>query len=138
MVSFVLLILLLVAGLGVDVERQAREKPPPPPPAGNVTLYVSNQSFDRSPVDIRVEIDGREVVRGDFAVEDQHNWVEYTLRLEPGRHTVRARSHAGDAVLEKTLLVRGRTWVVVDYWCCGEPNDPRFTFYASRKPIGFA
>ena len=133
------LVLVLAAVLfGLQTGERTGQTQPPAEPGHEATLYVSNQSFDRGLVDIRIEIDGREVVHDDFAVENQHNWVEHTLRLEPGRHTLVARSQRGDAILRQEFGVRGRTWMVVDYWCCGEPSDPQLTFYASRTPIGFA
>jgi hypothetical protein len=114
-----------------------------PPPLeeskqGNFTLYVSNQSFDRDDVDIRVLVDDRPVVDGDFAVENQHNWVEYRFDLDDGRHTLRAESLRGEAVLEGAFRVEGKRWAVVDYWCCGNAGEPKFTFLVRREPIAFA
>jgi hypothetical protein len=133
-----LVLVLAAVLLGLQTGERTGQTQPPAEAGHEVTLYVSNQSFDRSLVDIRIEIDGREVVHDDFAVENQHNWVEYPLRLETGRHTLLARTEQGDAVLNERFMVRGRTWMVVDFWCCGEPADPRFTFYLSHRPIGFA
>ena len=91
------------------------EGPPPLRPAknGNVTVYVSNQSFDRDTVDIRVLIDGRPAVDDDFAVLNQHNWVEFRFSLDDGRHLIYAESLDGEAILEEHFEVReiaGRSW----------------------------
>lgn len=133
----VLVLLLAALFLGLQTGERTAATESPTETGYEVTLYVSNQSFDRGLVDILIEIDGSEVVHDDFAVGNQHNWIEHTLRLEPGRHTLVARSQQGDAVLRKGFGVRGKTWMVVDYWCCGEPSDPQLTFYASPKPIAF-
>lgn len=108
------------------------------PAHANFTLYVSNQSFDRPAIDIRVEIDGKVVVRDGFEVEDQHNWVEFPLALRAGPHEIRATSAQGDAELLRTFHVRGKRWAVLDYWCCDDAADPRFTFDLSKRPIAFA
>ena len=104
---------------------------------GNFVLYVSNQSFERPEVDIRIEIDGRTAVDGRFPVEDQHNWVEFRFRLPNGRHTLRAVSRTGEARASWTFTVTGKHWAVVDYWYyAGEPK--RFSFDVSSEPVGFA
>jgi hypothetical protein len=131
-----------LAGCGTE----ATESPPiaeGPPPLeetdhGNLTLYVSNQSFEREQVDIRILIDSRPAVDDEFAVEGQHNWIEYRFDLDDGRHTLRAESLQGDAVFERDFSVKGKRWAVVDYWCCHGPSEPRFTFLVRPEPIGFA
>ena len=105
---------------------------------GNFTLYVSNQSFERDNVDITVLIDGRAAVAADFAVGDQHNWIEFRFRLEDGQHALRVDSLDGDATLERRFVVKGKRWAIVDYWCCDDVSDPRFTFRVSSQPIAFA
>jgi hypothetical protein len=106
---------------------------------GNFTLYVSNQSFDRAQVDIAVFIDDRLAVDDDFAVENQHNWIEFKYELADGSHAIRVESIKGDAVLEKRFEVAGKRWAVIDYWCCDSgQGEPRFTFRVSNEPIAFA
>jgi hypothetical protein len=137
-----LVALLALAGCGTSTpERSGNTEGLPPleeANQGNFTLYVSNQSFDRDNVDIRVLVDGRPVVIDDFAVESQHNWVEYRFDLDDGRHTLRAESLRGEAVFEGTFRVKGKRWAVVDYWCCGNAGEPNFTFRVRGEPIAFA
>jgi hypothetical protein len=135
--------MLAVMGCGSDPPESRPPVAEGPPPLqetkrSNFTLYVSNQSFERDTVDIKVVIDGRTAVDGDFAVEDQHNWVEYRFDLEDGQHTLRAESVRGDAVLEVGFKVKGNRWAVVDYWCCNGDGEPRFTFLVKPQPIAFA
>lgn len=113
------------------------EEKPPTAANGNFVLYVSNQSFEIDPVDIRVTIDGEAAVDDVFEVRNQHNWVEYTFRLAKGRHTLRVESRRGEAELERTFELRGKRWAVLDYWYYrGEPKH--FSFDISARPIGFA
>jgi hypothetical protein len=105
---------------------------------GNFTLYVSNQSFDRPRVDIVVVIDGRLAIEDEFAVGNQHNWVEFRFDLEDGEHVLRAESVSGNAVLERRFGVKGRRWAVVDYWCCNDGSEPKLTFHVSAQPLAFA
>jgi hypothetical protein len=106
---------------------------------GNFTLYVSNQSFERQKVHIKVWIDAFVAVDDDFEVGNQHNWIDFTFDLDDGKHTLRAESVAGEAVLEETFQVEGKRWAVVDYWCCDSGQaEPKFTFMVSEEPIAFA
>ena len=120
------------------LEPEGRDRPPDAAPNANFFLYVSNQSFARPTVDIRVEIDGRPVVADEFAVENQHNWVECPLRLGDGAHVLHAESTEGGAAVIRTFRARGKRWAVLDYWCCDDPSEPKFTFYVARRPIAFA
>jgi hypothetical protein len=131
---------LVACGGGTDAVPPIAEGPPPLQPAkhGNLILYVSNQSFDRDTVDIRVLIDGRPAVDDEFAVLNQHNWVEFRFSLDDGRHVIYAESLDGQAILEKNFEVKGNRWAVVDYWCCGDPSEPKFTFTVSPEPLAFA
>ena len=115
-----------------------RAASPEPSPTGNFFLAVSNQSFDRPTVDITVLIDGRKVADQDFAVEGQHNWVEFVLDVPAGEHELRAVSKDGNAEFRRTITSFPRTWVVLNYWCCGQPDDPKFTFDVSDEPVAFA
>jgi len=105
---------------------------------GNFTLYVSNQSFDRETVDISVAIDGKKVVSQLFEVKNQHNWIDFIVQLAAGEHKLQVFSTAGSTQLTKAFTTTARHWAVVNYWCCGEPDDPKFTFDLSDQPIGFA
>ena len=115
----------------------ASEERLPEAPEGNFTLYVSNQSFDIPAVDIRIRLDGLEAVEDTFAVEDQHNWVEFVFDLPEGTHVIEAISERGDAELVRKFKVTAEHWAVVDYWYYpGEKK--RFSFSISDTPIGFA
>jgi hypothetical protein len=131
---------LAACGGGMEAAPPIAEGPPPLQPAknGNLVLYVSNQSFDRDTVDIRVLIDGRPAVDDDFAVLNQHNWVEFRFSLDDGPHVIYVESLDGQATLEKQFEVKGDRWAVVDYWCCSGPGEPKFTFKVSAEPLAFA
>lgn len=109
---------------------------------GNVTLLVSNQSFELNPVDIEISIDGEAVVRDTFDVEGdqppQHNWSRYLLQLEDGRHRLAAR--AGEqAELDTEFDVAGKHTIAVAHWyssrTAGAPPKGYFTFESQARPI---
>jgi hypothetical protein len=112
--------------------------PRPEPPPAPFTLYVSNQSFDDDPVRITISIGGEVVVDDEFAVEGQHNWVEFTPDIEPGHHTLIATSDTGAEFTVDLELPEGEPrWAVVDYWFYPDQEPRRFTFDISDEPIGF-
>jgi len=124
-----------------------KDKPLPPPesklldPNGSFTLYVSNQSFAISPVDIQVEIDGEVVIREYFDVANQHNWKAFKLSLSPGQHKLKVSSVKGNAELSKEFDVTDEHWAVVDYWYYPKshynPTPKKLTFDIQDTPIRF-
>ena len=111
------------------------------PEAGQVKLWVSNQSFEDDPVAITVEIDGVQVVDDSFEVGGQHNWFSFMIDgLEPGEHTLSATSDTG-ATFEATFTLPPDEplWMVVDYWYYPDDAEGRhFTFRESDEPIYFS
>jgi hypothetical protein len=112
-------------------------------PNGRFTLYVSNQSFAISPVDIQVEIDGEVVVREHFDVGNQHSWKAFTLNLSAGKHRLKVSSAKGEAELSEGFEVKGEHWALISYWYYpkltrgAEPTPKQFTFTIQDEPIYF-
>jgi hypothetical protein len=121
-----------LAGVGV---------PQVEPVAGQVKLWVSNQSFDDDPVAIEIAIDGVQIVDDSFLVDGQHNWIGFMIDgLDPGNHTLIATSDTG-ATFEGTFTLPPDEprWMVVDYWYYTDDAEGRhFTFNESDEPIYFA
>jgi hypothetical protein len=117
--------------------------------SGNFILYVSNQSFAISPVDIHIHIDGKHAVESEFVVSDQHNWIIHTFRLSPGKHQLVARSLKGGANIEKSFTIEDgkiafkKYWAVIDYWYYPRqtggagPTSKEFSCIISDKPVTF-
>jgi hypothetical protein len=112
-------------------------------PNGNFHLYISNQSFAISPVDIRVFIDGELVTKGLFDVGSQHTVRTFVLELQPGQHKIVAKSSKGRAKLEQTFEVGDKLWASLAYWYYPKPEggvrpSPRhFSFDVKDEPIYF-
>jgi len=110
-------------------------------PNGDFTLYVSNQSFAKPILDIKVEIDGDVVVHRYFHVRNQHNWTPFTLSLPEGKHVLKASSERGDARIEQEFTVHGEHWAVLNYWYTPDAGtaarNRRFTFSISDEPVYF-
>jgi hypothetical protein len=102
---------------------------------GNVVLYVSNQSFDRSPVDITVHIDGKRAGSADFASGAGHGWVKHTFELTPGKHTITAASKAGAARFEKEIEIKGKHWASIDYWFTKKDGQATLSFRIQETPM---
>lgn len=104
------------------------------------TLLVSNQSFDLSQVDIRIAIDGRLAVTGDFLVESQHTWVPFDFDLTPGSHTLEVTSADVTATLTQPFDMDDRKWGVVMFWYGEggtEPVAPSFSWNLFDEQPGF-
>ena len=88
----------------------------PAPDNPNFTLFVSTQSFDIDRVGIQVDLEGELMVTGDFDVEGQHSWHEFTFELAPGADIdLEARAH--DDVLQATVRVDdAHDYAVINFW----------------------
>ena len=108
---------------------------------GNFTLYVSNQSFEISRVDIQIKIDGKVVVSEYFHVGNQHNWKPFFFSLPKGTHTLEVRSNQENVNFIKQFEIKDKHWAVVNFWYYPknhyEPIEKHFAFNISDKPIYF-
>jgi hypothetical protein len=105
---------------------------------GNFVLYVSNQSFAISPVDIAIYINGDKAISSEFEVKGQHHWVRHIFSLQPGKHKLKIVSKKGEATLEKEIEVKGKHWAAIDYWYYPKKDGKKhFTFGIQDKPIYF-
>lgn len=110
------------------------------PDPGEVKLWLSNQSFSDDLVSVSVVIDGEPAFDADLEVKGQHNWIPWEIGgLNPGRHTITARSDTGAELTSSFTLPAGEPrWVVIDYWY--DPADPegrRFTLNESDQVVAF-
>lgn len=102
-------------------------------------LYVSNQSWDPELVDIRITMNGTEVVEGDFAVEGQHNWIRFDLMVPRGTVDVRAEALDGTVMLEQSIEVPDERWAALDFWYYpDEDAAPYMMLTVSDEQILFA
>ncbi|MDH4240726.1 MAG: hypothetical protein OEW48_14295 [Phycisphaerae bacterium] len=110
---------------------------------GNFTLYVSNQSFAISPVDITIHIDGKKAVDRKFDVGNQHNWIGHSFSLSKGEHKLVAVSKKGSARFEGKFEIKDKHWAVIDYCYYPDtsrgsgPTPKKFSFNIQDKPIYF-
>lgn len=109
--------------------------------ADNFTLYVSNQSFDASTVDVQILIDGKVIVDEFFEVGNQHIRREYRLYLSSGKHILKALTKRGEAELRSEFIVTNKHWAAVSYWYYPDthhnPTPRQFTFIIQDTPILF-
>ena len=100
-------------------------------------LFVSNQSFIERNIHLTVMIDGTAVAVGRFAVEGQHNWETFPLKLGAGTHRLTARAESGAQTTETfDLPAIGVRYAVLNYW--NYKDDPkRFSWDFSVEPPAF-
>jgi hypothetical protein len=102
------------------------------------TLYVSNQSFELDPVDIRIELDGKLAVTGDFEVRTQHAITSFDLGLVPGPHQIRVSTKdVAGVVLDDLFDMDDRKYGIVMFWYypdgSTEPTPPHFSWTISDE-----
>ncbi len=105
---------------------------------GNTVLYVGNQSYTRSPVDITVFLDDRPILSSEFSVGDQHDYVEYEFRFPEGRPVLKPVSDTGGAEIEREIDIasKHRGFVGYRYDPSGE-EGPGSTLPIQRETISF-
>ena len=100
-------------------------------------LWVSNQSPDIDPVAIEVAIDGTLVVCDWFDVEDQHNWIEYVIRLDERDVMLQAQATGGEANLTQEFSMPPELWGVLEFWFYEDDRPQTLTLRFSDQPVGF-
>jgi len=111
------------------------------PGAGEVKLWVSNQSFAEPNVTLDIRVDNQTVVDEQFAVENQHNTIGYILaNVEPAtEHTITATADSGaEASAVFTVDTDQPLWISLAYWGGGEDSEePDFTLEVADEPFYF-
>lgn len=108
-----------------------------------LNLYVSNQSFSLTPVDIRVFIDNELVIENTFPVKYQQNWQKFPLELARGLHSIHIESTAGRAEIDKKIDLQSTQWGVINFWYQPKDNDRilatnrKFTIELKGEPFYF-
>ncbi len=129
-----MLILLACPSMGACSTIDAPSQLLPSTTSPDFTLLVSNQSFAIDPVDIDVFIDGAPAVTGDFLVEGQHTWHEFTFDLAPGTHSVRAVSSEAGAEIERDVDIDASKFGVINFWFYPDDETERhFSFDAHKE-----
>jgi hypothetical protein len=104
----------------------------------DLTLYISNQSFADDPVHISVTIDGVELIDADFAVEGQHNWIDFPVELPGGEHEIVATSDTGVTRTETfTSSTTKQKYAVLDYWNYEDSDGKYFSWTLQGTPVAF-
>ena len=105
----------------------------------NFVLYVSNQSFALTPVDITITIDGKKVISSSFDVGNQHTWIAHGFELTPGTHKLEAVSAKGEAKIEEEFEIKDdKHWGVLSYWYYPDQDGKKhFTFQIQNEQVYF-
>ena len=102
----------------------------------NLTLYVSNQSFDNRLVNIKVSIDDNLRIDQDFDVGDQHEFYPFYFNLEQGNHVIQVDTK--DASYQKEFTIEDELWIAATYWYDQDDTEtPMIIVDVSNAPIGF-
>ena len=84
---------------------------------GNVILYVSNQSQQIDSIDIRILVDGDEIVNNVFFSGNFHNYKEYPVKLSPiFLHEIEIVSEKAKAKTVIQTRFYFVNWILIDFW----------------------
>jgi hypothetical protein len=84
---------------------------------GNVILFVSNQSSQIDSVDIKILVDGREIVSDVFTSGNFHNYKEYSLKLTPILlHEIEVISEKAQVKMVTQVRFYFVNWILLDLW----------------------
>lgn len=142
--------LVLASGCATDPAEETGNQPKqhlPEASSPTFTLFVSNQSLDRSLVDIAVSIDGQLAVSGDFSVFSggegcgglpQHNWYAFKFALPAGAHQIDVATANGNASFNTGLTVDPNHFGVLNYWWDATTDEgAHFSWDAMAEQPGF-
>lgn len=116
-----------------------------PDDEANFVLHVLNTS-ELDSIDIKIYIDGdleieADLVNADATMLSIPLHKTYAFHLDKGRHTIKAVSVAGNAVLEEGFTVIDKHWAILgyEYWSGVGPETPpeHFQFVFQDEPIYF-
>lgn len=103
---------------------------------GNLTLYVSNQSYEKPEVGIDVWLDDTKYISSTFAVGDQHNYVKYQFQVPPGEH--RLTAEASGTQIAEPIIITDKHWAFVGFWYSPDSDDaPRLSMLFQDEPLYF-
>ncbi|MDO9289537.1 MAG: hypothetical protein Q7T83_12200 [Thermodesulfovibrionales bacterium] len=106
-------------------------------PNANFILYVANQSYHDSKVNISVAIDDRHIFKEAFR-NRQHTWTIYALHLLPGEHTIHAVSSKDNSTVRQSFTVSDHHWAVLIYSSPRSDSKQKVIFFeVYNEPIGF-
>jgi len=109
-IALIIFCLLIIIIIGFEVFHYVKN-------GGNVILYVSNQSSLADTVDIKVLIDGKEVIHDTFLAENFHNYKEYPLKLSPIiLHEIEVYSEKVQAKMVTQTRFYFVNWILLDLW----------------------
>jgi hypothetical protein len=102
---------------------------------GNFLLDVSNQSFDKPVIPIKVWIDDVLLIDNAFHVDGQHTWVTYPIRLSQGYHLIRVEAADGTESQAKLVIARGKVlYANTEYWR-DDSGAPYLTWRTQASPF---
>lgn len=132
-IIYVILLAIVLYLIGFEVFYYVKNK-------GNVIFYVSNQSALVDTVDIRVIVDGKEVVNGTFIAGNLHNFEKHTIKLRPfSTHGIEVYSDKLHVKTKNEFRFYFVTWVSINFWDEKQKNIPIYWFSVSRslRPLIF-
>ena len=129
----VILLAIVLYLIGFEIFHYAKNR-------GNVILYLSNQSSQVDTVDIKVIVDGKEVVNDTFIAGNLHDFKEYPIKLRLFvTHEIEVYSDKLRVKTKNEVRFYFVNWMSINLWEEKREGAPIYWFSISRslRPLIF-
>lgn len=83
---------------------------------GNFSIYVSNQSSDLDPVDLKITIDGKPAIKQEFFFINGSNHIKFQFQLDNRDHIFSVSSINGNVSKDTTFTLPATPYSLVTFW----------------------
>ena len=101
------------------------------------TLHILSPNGKSELVDIKVTLDGEQIIRGKFFFEGPHHRYTFVLPLREGSHRISVVALPEGTELEENFEVKCQLYAVLYYWYQSEKDEPHFEFMTASGDFGF-
>lgn len=101
------------------------------------TLHILSPNGKSELVDIKITLDGEQIVRGKFLFEGPHHRYTFVRPLREGPHRISVVALPDGTKLEEDFNVKTQLYAVLYYWYQSEKDEPHFEFMTASGDFGF-
>ena len=101
------------------------------------TLHILSPNGKSELVDIKITLDGEQIVRGKFFFEGPHHRYTFVRPLKEVPHRISVVALPDVSKLVEDFYVKTQLYAVLYYWYQSEKDEPHFEFMTASGDFGF-